>query len=100
MKEYPNMVQRLEYFSSWHRAKEAMVICLRYRRVLLKRVRKRKKMNDLTNTEKARDDIPGQVISVSEMKVAEMEIIKFVQNYEFENELKTMKGETDGPSGT
>jgi hypothetical protein len=42
----PSMVERLEYFSSLHRAKRAFAVCLRYRRLLLAKVRKGKEPNN------------------------------------------------------
>ena len=42
-KEQPvTLLQRLEYFSSWSRAKHAVAVCWRYRKILLERARERK----------------------------------------------------------
>ena len=51
VQELPNILERLERFSSWHRVKKAVAICLRYCRLLLQRVRERKdktKLMDVT----------------------------------------------------
>lgn len=38
---WPTMVDRLTYFSDWHRAKKAIAICCRYTRLLRSRIQKR-----------------------------------------------------------
>jgi hypothetical protein len=92
VQEFPNMLERLEYFSSWHRVKRAIAICLRYRGVLLQRVCKRKERNELENTENAVQDIKlYKTVTVTEMEVAELEIIKLVQKQEFDKELCSLK---------
>ena len=101
VQEYPSMLERLEYFSSWYRAKKAIAICFRYLSVLLQRVRKRKQDGDLLNTEKLKEIVlPNQPVSVNEMNTAELEIIKFVQSREFKSELGVLNPkskEHDGP---
>ena len=43
--QMPNLIQRLEYFSSWFRAKRAVAVCLQYKEILLERVHRRQTVN-------------------------------------------------------
>ena len=101
VQEYPSMLERLEYFSSWHRAKKAIVICLGYRSLLLQRVRKRKQDGDFLNTKKPKEiPLPNQPVHVSDLNTAELKMIKFVQNQEFKSELGVLSPKSkkdDGP---
>ncbi len=79
-----NMLERLEYFLSWHRVKRAIAICLCYCGVLLQRVCKRKERHKLEDTKNAVQDINVyKTIAMTEMEVAELEIIKLVKKQEF-----------------
>ena len=92
-KEMPSMVERLEYFSSLHRAKRAYAVCLRYRRLLLARVRKKGKPNNAEpEIQSNRKYIP---VSVEEMQLAEQYIVKLVQKQAFSNELSSLKQEKE-----
>ena len=70
VQEFPNMLERL----------------------LLQRVRKRKERNELENAENAVQDIKlYKTVTVTEMEVAELEIIKLVQKQDFDKELCSLK---------
>ena len=92
-KEMPSMVERLEYFSSLHRAKRAYAVCLRYRRLLLARIRKKGKPNNAEpEIQSNRKYIP---VSVEEMELAEQYIVKLVQKQAFSKELSSLKQEKE-----
>ena len=88
VKEEPiSLLQRLEYFSDWFRAKRAMAVCRRYLYALLERVRSRKVQPqdaDKIAIQKS------QTVDIEELKSAEREIIRQVQGDAFEKEIKTL----------
>ena len=89
-----DMQDRLARFSSWFRARRAVVICLRYRQQLLHRVRQ--KQTDSANTEVAKNKSLMELpIDADELKAAEVVILKNVQGLEFEEELATMTAQRD-----
>jgi hypothetical protein len=96
VKKFAGVVERLEYFSSWHRAKKAIANCLRYRRLLRQRVHKKRKKKDVENIEKAANIMkPDQIVTVEEMNAAEREIIKALQKEEFKQELSSLKSKLE-----
>lgn len=83
------LLQRLEYFSSWFRAKRAVALCLRYRRILLERTRgKQATMDGVKTRSAARKYRP---IDVDELTEAEQEIIRHVQKEAFKEEMRKLK---------
>ena len=92
-KDMPSMVERLEYFSSLHCAKRAYAVCLRYRRLLLARVRMKGKPNNAEpEIQSNRKYTP---VSVEEMELAEQYIVKLVQKQAFSKELSSLKQEKE-----
>jgi hypothetical protein len=92
VKKFADVVERLEYFSSWHRAKKAIAICLHYRRLLHQRVRKKREKKDIESIEKAANVMkPDQAVAVEEMNTAEREILKALQKEEFKQEISSLK---------
>ena len=88
VKESPiSLLQRLEYFSDWFRAKKAIAACRRYLYALLERIRSRK-VNPQNANKTATQKF--QTVAVEELKSAEREIIKQVQEDAFEREIKTL----------
>ncbi len=83
------MIERLKYFSSLHRAKRAFAVCLRYCRLLLARVRKRKKPN--TAEPEVQSNQKYKPVTVEEMELAEQCIVKLVQKQAFSKELSSLK---------
>ena len=70
----PNtLLERLDYFLDWQRAKRAIARCLKLKESLLKQVKG--------------DDTPTMVIKVDDLKKAETEIIKHLQMKFFEEEI-------------
>ena len=83
------LLQRLEYFSSWFRAKRAVAVCLRYRKILLERTRGKQTTVDGVKTRSAENEhCPGDV---NELKAAEQEIIRHVQKEAFKEEISNLK---------
>lgn len=85
----PSLLQRLECFSNWHRAKRALAVCLRHREILLTRIRKRKLLDALESSDVNQK---FRSVTVEEMRMAEQEIIKMAQNAAFSKELEILKG--------
>lgn len=73
-------------FSQWTKLKKTIAWILRYKNNLLKRVRENKKKEQIKETKK--NDVTP--ITVSEMKKAEIVIIKYVQRQCFEEELRNL----------
>lgn len=89
-KEAPaSLLQRLDYFSDWFRAKRAVAVCRRYLHVLLERVRTRKG-NQLQNV-KASATRKYQPVEIEDLKKAEREIVKQIQGEAFDKEIKAIK---------
>ena len=83
------LLQRLEYFSSWFRAKRAVAMCLRYRKILLERIRgKQTTMDGVKTRSTAHKQRP---VDVDELKEAEQEIIRHVQKEAFKEEISERK---------
>ena len=88
VKEEPiSLLQRLEYFSDWLRAKRAMAVCRRYLYALLERVRSRKVQPQDANKIAIQK---SQTVDIAELKSAEREIIRQVQGDSFKKEIKTL----------
>ena len=67
--EWTGIEERLNRFSSWYRTKRAMAICLRYRKILLARVRERGSSKTIS----------ANPLNVDELNDARKEIIRIVQ---------------------
>ncbi|XP_070537443.1 uncharacterized protein [Ptychodera flava] len=88
--DYADVLTRLEYFSSWHRAKRAIAACMQFREKLQKRsVKKPKKCEDKETLKKMieSDYIP---VDVEAMRKAEQFIIKLVQKKTLAQEILTL----------
>ena len=87
-KEPPaSLLKRLEYFSEWFRAKRAVAACQRYLHVLQDKVRAKKEQ---TSNMKAPAAQKYQPVETEEMKCAEREIIRKLQNEAFNKEIKAL----------
>ena len=82
----PSVLERLEYFSSWHRAKKAVAVCLRLQE-------KFRRANDKEVKQDSSDSRSSKYIpvNVEELQNAESEIIKIVQKAAFPEEISSMK---------
>ncbi|XP_043217008.1 uncharacterized protein LOC122379127 [Amphibalanus amphitrite] len=87
-KSYGTMSSRLSYFSSWYRAKRSVALCLRYRTLLLERIRSKSggKSEKCSPSGPRRESDP---VSVKEMQEAEKVILRAVQEECFVKEMKT-----------
>ena len=81
-------LQRLEYFSSWFRAKRAVAVCLRYRKILLERTRGRQTTMDGVQTRSAAREY--RPVDVDELSEAEQEIVRHVQKEAFKDEISKL----------
>ena len=88
----PNLLQRLEYFSSWFRAKRAVAVCLRYQRILLDRARRKQmKTRGVKTRSSSREYKP---VNVEELNAAEQEIVRHMQEEAFKEEISKLKNKT------
>ena len=79
LKSFAGLPQRLEYFSSWHRAKKAVALALRYKDILLRRTEAK----------------CAEPVTVEEMKKAEAIIVRKVQEEAFGEEVHSLRKVTD-----
>ena len=92
-KEEPaTLLQRLESFSSWFRAKRAVAVCLRYLRILLNQVRGNQMTTEGVKTRSAARKYNS--VNVEELNAAEQEIIRHVQKEAFKEEISKLKNPT------
>ena len=101
-KEEPaTLLQRLESFSSWFRAKRAVAVCLPYLRILLNQVCGNQMTKEGVKTRSAARKYNS--VNVEELNAAEQEIIRHVQKEAFKEEISkqknpTTRGEAKGSS--
>ena len=89
-KEAPaSLLQRLEYFSDWFRAKRAVAACHRYLYIPLEKVRTRKR-NQLQDAKTSLTH-KYQPVGIGELKKAEREIVKQLQEETFSKEVKALE---------
>ena len=93
VKEYSDVLKRLQRFSSWHKVKVAVALCLRYKRKLRGKVLAKKKApSDGASEERP---INGTSISpgldVADLEEAEVEILKQVQSDAFLSEIRSLQ---------
>ncbi|XP_006818321.1 uncharacterized protein LOC102808915 [Saccoglossus kowalevskii] len=80
---HADILTRVEYFSSWHKAKRAIAVCLRFKQKLPKVCKDLKSLKEVIKI----SYIP---VDVDEMRRTEQEIIKLTQQQEFAKELQTL----------
>ena len=81
--------QLLEYFSSWSRLKKFVAWILRYREKLKQSSKRRKE--GLALVQESPEDRTYNPLSVNEIDRAEKEILRFVQQQSFEEELSRLE---------
>ena len=76
----------LKYFSSWHRAKRAVAVCLGVQR----KYRIGSEGQDMPKTKESKQKKTNQYIPVNteELQEAEREIVKSIQREEFQDEIR------------
>ncbi|XP_006822328.1 uncharacterized protein LOC102807334 [Saccoglossus kowalevskii] len=84
------ILTRLEYFSSWHKAKRAIAVCLRFKKKLVNRSVKLPKVCEDLKSLKEVIKISYIPVDVDEMRRAEQEIIKLTQQQAFAKELQIL----------
>ena len=87
-KSMATIPERLEYFSDWHRAKNAIAVCLKFK-ALLKDYSKGPSQEEKRSKEKK--VLAYQSPSVDEMRKAEQTIMKSVQEEAFSEEIRILK---------
>ena len=85
------LLDKLERFSSWHRAKRAIAVCLRYRQRLYRKMKERAALPVGQQDESFGAPLTELPITASELRRAEHAILKSVQTEAFEKELKLLK---------
>ncbi|KAK3728019.1 hypothetical protein QZH41_000113 [Actinostola sp. cb2023] len=83
-RELPTLLERLKYFSDWHRAKNAVALCLRYLEKL-----KCKSKEEKGNQPDQSKVVPP--VSVEEMQRAERKVLQTVQREAFPSEIERLK---------
>ena len=90
------ILDRLERFSSWHKARSAVAYCLKYKKILKDRVNcKKSSQGNESYKEKGTNNSNTNVavdLCVEDLEEAEREIIKHIQNVAFPTELETLRG--------
>ena len=86
-----SILEHLEYFSGWHRAKKAVAVCLRYRAHLQRSVREKVQPGNASEQPKKQTEPSSQAISVEELRHSELVILKLLQNETFEPEIKILR---------
>ncbi|XP_022804737.1 uncharacterized protein LOC111341954 [Stylophora pistillata] len=85
-----SLQERLTYFSSWHRAKKAIAVCLRlqqrFRKLAISDSRSERK-----NARRQEGIATYKPVDAQELKYAEQQIIKIVQNEAFRDEVQLLK---------
>ena len=74
---WPSLVERLEYFSNWQRARRAVALCRRYVRILHSKVSKTPRPRHCSG--KGKQDQLSRPITIQELRDAEIVILKAVQ---------------------
>ena len=82
---FPTLLERLEYFSSWQHAKQAIALCLRLKEKCVHRLVKKSVCVDINVSISEH-----QPTSISEMNEAERVICLAVQTFYFEEEIKQL----------
>ena len=80
-----SLSERLKQFSSWFRAKKAVAVCLR----LQKQYRSR--LNKKTKAKGQEPGVEESNVKTQDLQDAEMEIIKSIQNEEFQEEIRFLR---------
>lgn len=86
-----SLLDRLCYFSDWYRAKRSLALCIRYVNVLIQRSNSTNKSDLSTRNQKGQDPICYGPLSVSEIRIAELKILKLLQACYFKQELIFLK---------
>ncbi len=95
---YPSFLSRLQYFSSWYRAKAAVAWCLRYLYRLKKRVDMNQTKENMNSSGSQRRESQPR-LTVEDLKLAETLIIKTTQSEAFGQEIHKLTGiKTEGPN--
>ena len=88
---FSNFLDRIGYFSDWHRAKHAVAVCLRFRDILKARVVKGPVNIDFDKTPSAKGKLVYRSVDVTELQRAEKVIIMAVQAKAFPREFITLR---------
>ena len=86
--QFSSVIDRLQYFSDWYRAKRAVAVCLRFIDQLRQKLIKKP-----SQVEISQNKCPSkfQHATVSELQRAETMIVKCVQMHHFSHDIKCLK---------
>lgn len=91
MKPFASLLDRLQNFSDWHQAKRAVALCLRLQRRFKRG--KGEQESTVSKTPKGQKGAENlEPVSVEELRLAEIEIIKAIQKEAFQQELAHLQG--------
>ena len=85
-----HILERLEYFSDWNRAKRAVAVCLKFKKRLRNHEVKKPKLPKKGKTSQKNIQL-YEPLTVEDIREAEHEIIKHVQRVSFKEEVDTLK---------
>ena len=93
VKESDVIVERLLSFSSWHKAKVAVALCLKYKRKLREKVMSKGKESSAGSPEQrcVSNTTASGELNVANLQEAEVEIIKRVQRQAFPSEIRSLQ---------
>ena len=74
---FPDLLERVAYFSSWYRVKRAVANCLRYKRIL--RTRSQRRMTSSQTEDGQSSQTEGGHVTVADLQAAETLVVKAVQ---------------------
>ncbi|KAI4882679.1 hypothetical protein NFI96_029603, partial [Prochilodus magdalenae] len=100
-KQADTVQQFLEYYSSWFCLRKAVAWILKVRNILLQLSRKRKELkasipqSEVSRTmQSLKSDFRGSTLTVEDLKLAELEIVRFSQQQKYSEEISALrKGE-------
>ena len=87
-----SILNRLEYFSDWHRAKRAIAVCLKLKANLKSKLAKKPLVTEPRMNLRSHKKSQYQPVSVEEIEQAELEIIRQTQDETFKEEIKILQG--------
>ena len=86
-----SLQERLTYFSSWHRAKRAIALCLRLQQRFRKIASSDSQFKRKNGKKREEEIATFKPVDVQELICAEQQIIKIVQNEAFRDEIQLLK---------
>ena len=89
---FPSLIERLQYFSDWYRAKRAVALCLKFKDSLCNRIVKKPLKGECIRSMQ-HDLQQYQPVTVSDLQRAETEIVRIAQYDSFREEINALKSD-------